>query len=136
LSIPTDAFRPSPIPANRNSLPAGLYGGAGNDFLYGGNGGDHLDSGLGRDILFGGNGADVFDFNSVADSLKGGGQRDVVRDFSHRETDLMDLSSIDANLKTPGDHAFKFIGSPRLPSQSRRAALHPRRLSAYQPRPQ
>ena len=87
-----------------------LNGGAGDDHLSGGKGNDLLKGGTGKDVLVGGAGADDFVFQSVAEAGKGG-QRDVIRDFSHRQGDEIDLSGIDANAKAAGNQAFAFIGS-------------------------
>ena len=87
-----------------------LYGGSSADYLAGGRGNDLLQGGLGRDVLVGGAGADDFVFKSVAGAGKGA-QRDVIRDFSHRQGDEIDLSGIDANGKAAGDQSFAFIGS-------------------------
>src|SRR5205085_2567665 len=64
-----------------STLPAWLYGGAGNDRLTGGSGGnvllggdgnDTLAGGSGRDLLIGGLGADVLSANGGDDILIGG----------------------------------------------------------------
>ena len=49
-----------------------LYGGSGNDILFGGSGDDYLDGGEGRDILFGGSGNDIIKYDS-SDFLVDGG---------------------------------------------------------------
>ena len=72
-----------------------LTGAAGDDHLSGGKGNDLLKGGTGKDVLVGGAGADEFVFHSVAEAGRGG-QRDVIRDFSHRQGDEIDLSGIDA----------------------------------------
>ena len=87
-----------------------LSGGDMNDRLSGGDGRDVLYGGAGRDMLTGGAGADHFLFKSVLDSVTGG-NRDVITDFSTIQHDRIDLSAIDADVSTPGDQAFVFIGS-------------------------
>ena len=49
-----------------------LYGGSGDDILFGGSGDDYLDGGEGRDILFGGSGNDIIKYDS-SDFLVDGG---------------------------------------------------------------
>ena len=49
-----------------------LYGGSGDDVLFGGNGDDYLDGGEGWDILFGGSGNDIIKYDS-SDFLVDGG---------------------------------------------------------------
>jgi serralysin len=87
-----------------------LSGGKGSDLLQGGKGNDLLQGGTGKDVLVGGAGADEFVFRFVAEAGRGG-QRDVIRDFSHRQGDEIDLSGIDANAGTDGNQSFSFIGS-------------------------
>ena len=92
---------------NANNKFDGL---AGNDIIKGLGGKDFLTGGLGKDILTGGKGKDTFDFNATAESKKGA-LKDLITDFSHKEGDKIDLSSIDANTKTKVDNKFAFIGS-------------------------
>jgi Ca2+-binding RTX toxin-like protein len=87
-----------------------IYGGAGSDTLMGDAGLDTITGGAGRDIMSGGAGKDVFDFNAVTESSKSATARDVIKDFTHG-ADKIDLKTIDANTKTAGDQAFKFIGT-------------------------
>ncbi len=87
-----------------------MFGGAGGDTLLGSAGLDTLTGGAGRDLMTGGAGKDVFDFNTVAETSKSAASRDVIKDFTHA-SDKMDLKTIDANSKTAGDQAFKFIGT-------------------------
>jgi Ca2+-binding RTX toxin-like protein len=109
IGVAGDGYYANPTPANTETPQAGLYGGAGDDYLDGGSGNDLLSGGLGRDVMIGGTGRDTFDFDSASESLKGK-LRDVIRDFDRREGDVIDLSGIDA--KTGGaDSQFKFVGS-------------------------
>ena len=89
-----------------------LDGGADNDRLFGGLDGDTLTGGLGRDILFGGAGLDHFVFQTPKDSRKGA-NADIIRDFSHAEGDLIDLSLINSK-KGAGNQAFKFISAQQF----------------------
>jgi Ca2+-binding RTX toxin-like protein len=88
-----------------------LYGGNGNDLLVGSTASDHIygEAGndtligyLGIDHLWGGTGADRFIITHL-DVL------DRIYDFEHG-VDNVDLSDIDADVNTPGDQAFTFIG--------------------------
>jgi Ca2+-binding RTX toxin-like protein len=75
-----------------------------------GNAGNNVLAGLGgADTLSGGAGADRFVFLNVTDSPTGSG--DVIMDFSHAQSDKIDLSGIDANSTLAGDQAFTFIGA-------------------------
>lgn len=109
ISVPGDGFSGNPTPANTVTPTAGLYGGEGDDILDGGTGNDLIDGGPGRDVMFGGSESDVFDVNATSDSAKGK-LRDVIRDFSRKDGDTIDISGIDANAKKDGIQGFKFIG--------------------------
>ncbi len=96
-----------------------LSGSQGNDALVGNtyantlqgwNGNDVLTGAGGRDTLSGGAGADRFVYGSAAQSLIGAGS-DLITDFSHAQTDRIDLAAIDAVSTVTGDQAFSFIGS-------------------------
>jgi len=87
-----------------------LDGKGGNDTLKGGTGNDILIGGGGKDTLFGNGGADTFVFNRVSDSGRSLGTADVIKDFSRAQRDRIDLSGIDADTKSAGNNAFKFIG--------------------------
>jgi Ca2+-binding RTX toxin-like protein len=96
-----------------------MLGGPGNDDFVGRNGNDTLEGGAGKDKLEGGGGQDIFRFRSVADSGKTTLTADVIGDNDDNgglENDFVvgqskiDLSIIDANLKTSGDQAFGFNG--------------------------
>ena len=86
-----------------------LQGGTGNDILSGGKDNDVLIGGAGTDKLTGGAGSDSFDFNSITETIIGK-THDSITDFSHSQSDKVDLKDIDANLKVAGDQASKFIG--------------------------
>lgn len=86
-----------------NALANTLNGLGGNDLLTGG---------LGRDVMTGGVGFDRFDFNSVVESVPGA-FRDVITDFVGNgffAGDVIDVSTIDANVLLLGNQAFTFIG--------------------------
>jgi Ca2+-binding RTX toxin-like protein len=85
-----------------------LLGRDGSDKIRGGAGNDRLIGGAGSDDLHGDGGKDTFIFKSVRDSKAAGA--DTIYDFSSRDGDRIDLSEIDANEKTSGNQAFKFIG--------------------------
>jgi Ca2+-binding RTX toxin-like protein len=85
-----------------------LIGGAGNDQLFGFDGNDVLVGGGGTDQLRGGRGIDIFQFNSVVDSPVRA--PDMIADFQ-KGFDIIDLTRIDANSKTPENDAFTFIGN-------------------------
>jgi uncharacterized delta-60 repeat protein len=87
-----------------------LYGGAGNDVISGGDGSDNIVGGLGKDILSGGKGADFFYFTSIAETTGlTKGVRDVIKDFSHAQKDIINLSFMDANTTTATDDAFELL---------------------------
>lgn len=88
-----------------------LFGGNGKDILIGGAGNDHLVGGAGKDRLAGGGGADHFIFNTMAESKVPGTSRDVITDFRQLQGDIIDLSSIDANMQMTADQAFRFLGT-------------------------
>jgi len=87
-----------------------LFGGAGDDQLLGGDANDSLTGGTGADTLTGGLGADRFIFTAIGD-FAAGPALDAVLDFSHAETDKLDLSAIDAKTTASGNQAFTFIGT-------------------------
>lgn len=86
-----------------------LYGGSGSDSLYGGNGDDDLTGGRGQDYLAGGNGEDIFYFDNVGETAVGS-SRDIIADFRASDGDLVNLSTIDANVDLGGNQRFEFIG--------------------------
>ncbi len=87
-----------------------LAGGLGSDALLGGSGFDRLIGGFDRDVMTGGGNRDVFDFNFVGETGKTLPTRDVIKDFSHAQSDDIDLSTIDAMTGVFGNQKFAFIG--------------------------
>ena len=89
--------------------PDSLNGGFDNDVLVGG---------LGRDVMTGGGGLERFDFNSVSESLPGLFNRDVITDFVGNGIfagDVIDVSTIDANVLLPGIRRSTLSGRRRSP---------------------
>ena len=87
-----------------------LKGLGGNDRLSGGKGKDVLEGGAGKDTLTGGKGADTFVFLALSDSPAKKKGWDVITDFSRKQGDRIDLSTIDARAGTKKNDAFTFIG--------------------------
>ncbi len=85
-----------------------LSGGKGSDVILGGKGADTILGSVGKDGLTGGAGADQFTFESAADSHGKG--IDTIRDFSHKEHDILSFG-FDAKPGTPDIDDFKFIGT-------------------------
>ncbi|MGF7151684.1 DNA-binding beta-propeller fold protein YncE [Sphingomonas zeicaulis] len=83
-----------------------LTGGTGDDVLLGGDGNDVLIGGAGRDSMYGGAGADRFVFNAASESVLAA--RDILRDFSQTDGDLIDLSAIDSGAASG---AFTLVGA-------------------------
>lgn len=97
--------------------PITFTGGDTGDFLTGTDGPDSLDGGGGNDALFGlggvdtlvgGSDSDIFVFVAVSDSPAGSPDR--VGDFTV-DSDLIDLSAIDADPATADNDDFLFIGT-------------------------
>lgn len=82
-----------------------------NDMVDAGAGFDTIEGGLGKDQLFGGGDADTFVYKTIKDSTVASSGRDMIMDFSHRQGDVVDLHSIDANTKLGGNQSFVLIGS-------------------------
>ncbi len=61
------------------TVDAGLYGGAGNDYLDGGAGDDWIEGGTGNDEAYGGADVDTIAGDAGDDDLSGGGGDDVLR---------------------------------------------------------
>jgi hypothetical protein len=88
--------------------------GKGNDTVTGNASDNVITGGMGKDTLSGGAGKDTFDFDSVNES-PAGGQYDIIADFTKDKWewghlipgDKIDLSTIDADLLTPGNQSFK-----------------------------
>jgi Ca2+-binding RTX toxin-like protein len=89
-----------------NSVANFLAAGAGDDWLYGNGGADTLWGGIGADKLSGGAGDDIFSYRAVRESQLVHG----VDFISLVAGDRIDLSRIDADVTTPEDDAFSFIG--------------------------
>jgi Ca2+-binding RTX toxin-like protein len=87
-----------------------ILGGGGNDSLTGGDGNDSLTGGAGADTLTGALGADRFIFTNIAD-FAAGASYDTIADFTHSQTDRIDLSLIDAKTTVAENQAFTFIGA-------------------------
>lgn len=92
-----------------------LGGGSGNDILYGGTENDILSGTDGLDRLSGQGGTDTFDYDAVSHSRVGSTLRDVITDFTgvggSTRTEVIDLSTIDANTGVSGNQAFTFRGT-------------------------
>ncbi|QLH40390.1 MAG: type I secretion C-terminal target domain-containing protein [Defluviicoccus sp.] len=87
-----------------------LTSGAGNDVMNGGTGSDLLIGGVGKDRSTGGDGGDRFIFDEYVE-LGVGSSRDVIRDFSKAQRDMIDLSDLDAQPSASGSQGFIFIGT-------------------------
>ncbi len=86
-----------------NALGNQLNGLAGNDVLVGGDGVDFLTGGAGADKF-------VAEINATKTASKDGPiSLDVITDFQ-KGSDLIDLSSLDANSNVAGHQAFNFVG--------------------------
>ena len=96
-----------------------LIGGNGHDTLFGLDGADVLDGGAGRDYIGGQSGADTltggsdsdsFVYFDVSESLPG--SPDQITDFRSAagDSDVVDLSQIDANVNVDGNQAFTHHG--------------------------
>ena len=98
--------------ANKNDDLSGLAGNdtllgkVGNDRLNGGDGKDNLTGGLGFDSLTGEIGADKFIFTSIKDAPLSRINIEIITDFNHKESDKIDLSTIDANVDIAKNQAF------------------------------
>jgi Ca2+-binding RTX toxin-like protein len=76
-----------------------LTGGASNDLLLGGPGNDTLTGGGGADTLTGGDGSDTFKYLATSDSAPA--LHDIITDFNHSGSDVVDFSAI-AGITTNG----------------------------------
>jgi Ca2+-binding RTX toxin-like protein len=88
-----------------------LVGMDGDDQLVGGDGRDMLDGGRGTDHLVGWSGTDTFVFSSIEDLGLTQATADWILDVNAAEGDRIEIASIDADVYTPGDQAFTFIGT-------------------------
>ena len=90
-------------------------GNGGANVIIGNTGNNILTGAGGIDSMTGGLGDDTFDFNASADSAVGIGMNDVIMDFEGAGIalvgDLIDLSTIDANVGVAGNQNFAFIGT-------------------------
>lgn len=94
-----------------------MDGGQGSDNLAGGKGIDRIIGGAGKDVLSGGVDGDRFVFLRAAESQTGAG-RDVISDFSRRQGDKIDVSSIDAMASDPGNDIFiDYIGKANFSAE-------------------
>jgi serralysin len=83
-----------------------LNGGKGDDGIEGGDGADVIKGGRGIDSLTGGDGIDTFDFG---DQHTNRHKSDTIHDLE--DTDVIDVSSVDADINTVGDQDFVLVGS-------------------------
>ena len=100
-----------------------LYGGSGDDVLFGGSGDDYLDGGEGRDILFGGSGNDIIKYDS-SDFLVDGGDgidflitdnKDLTLDELLRNTDPNNGPIVqNVEVLISGDHALSLTDTAGL----------------------
>lgn len=81
-----------------------MGGGFGDDVMDGGDGDDRLSGGRGANELTGGEGADDFVFRAAKAPV------DTILDFSAAEGDRIRLDPMDADVSTPEDDAFSFVG--------------------------
>ena len=86
----------------------------GDDRLFGFAGNDTLGGGPGADTMTGHDGADTFNFNFTSDSPAGFTTRDVIQDFNHAQSDVLDLHFIDANAADSVNDSFEFLGKDAL----------------------
>jgi Ca2+-binding RTX toxin-like protein len=104
------------VSGDGNELKNTLVGNDAANFLNGHGDDDRLIGGLGQDTMTGGAGIDWFTFHAANESAFGAA--DVIVDFlSHRFVPMgqlgekIDLGSIDADINTAGDQAFRWIGN-------------------------
>lgn len=82
-----------------------ILGHRGKDAIDGAAGDDRLIGGQGPDRLTGGPGKDTFVYGGVSDSTPA--NPDLITDL--KPEDVIDLSRIDADSRTPGDQAFRIV---------------------------
>ena len=100
-----------------------LYGGSGDDVLFGGSGDDYLDGGEGQDILFGGSGNDIIKYDSSDFLVDGGDGIDfLITDNKNLSLDEL-LRNTDPNngpivqnveVLISGDHALSLTDTAAL----------------------
>ena len=78
--------------------------------MYGYGGDDTLTGGAGKDYLYGGDGYNTFVFNAVTDTSNSATTCDLITDFWH-DYDTLELSAIDASTKISGNNSFVFKGT-------------------------
>jgi hypothetical protein len=86
-----------------------VTGDQGNDRFTGGNRADRFSGDAGRDTLTGGKGADEFIYHLLNDTHVDRSGRDIIKDFRHRQGDMILLNELDANIGGVND-TFTFIG--------------------------
>ncbi|UVC09827.1 hypothetical protein IHQ71_04220 [Rhizobium sp. TH2] len=88
-----------------------VSGGMGDDTLLGGMRDEVFIGGVGADTLKGGGGADHFIFDDGESTTTKAG-RDIIKDFSHAQQDILDLAWVDAipSNGIDNDDEFSFIG--------------------------
>lgn len=87
-----------------------LYGGSENNTFTGEEGLDKLYGAGGADTLSGGADADTFIFRKTGESTVSAKGRDTITDFTQAQSDRIDLHSIDANTHLGANQTFEFIG--------------------------
>lgn len=85
----------------RGGTAGPVFGEAGDDKIYAGNG---------ADVLTGGIGADTFFFTNLK-AIGKGASHDTIQDFTHADQDVIDLSAIDANTHAAHNQAFHYIAA-------------------------
>lgn len=89
-----------------------IFGSGGDDTIDGGDGADTLQGSVGQDSLTGGANDDVFYYFDYRESQILSNQRDLIVDFGDSGDDVIDLSTLDANLDGgTADDTFTYIGS-------------------------
>jgi Ca2+-binding RTX toxin-like protein len=87
-----------------------LIGNSDANALQGWNGNDVLTGMDGKDTLTGGAGGDRFVYGGEEESPVGA-DADRITDFSHAQSDKIDLSAVDADTGIAGNQTFSFIGT-------------------------
>ena len=84
-----------------------VLGRGGTDFLNGGGGADLINGQAGYDFLWGAWGDDIFRFSQLSDTTAAA--PDTIYDL--HDTDLIDLSGVDADVTAGGNQAFHLVGA-------------------------